>query len=340
MKYIYLCFSLLLIFSSAHCAPSLNISAYGGEIPHHLIEKFQKQTGIQVHLSTFESNENLFLKLKSSADPIYDLITPSNYYVHRFILFRMLEPLDIKTIPNTKNINPFFLNPKSKPIYGIPFLWGATGIFYNTNYVKFPPNHWKDLWEKRFENQLLLLDDTREVFSVSLLSLGLNPNTFHIEDLKLAYLQLQKLANNIKLFASDAMPSIIINEDAPAGIAWNGDVIKAQLENSAIQFVLPSEGFIIWAECFAIPRGAKNKENAIKFINFVLEPKNAAEITKIMKFPVTIDKAKQFLPPNLATQPFLFLAPEILKRGILQQDAPENIIKTYNSYWELFKISL
>jgi spermidine/putrescine transport system substrate-binding protein len=340
MRYFWILLITLGLASPIISAPSLRIAAYGGEIPHQLIEKFQKQTGIKIYLTTFESNENLFLKIKSSKNQIYDLITPSHYYVNRFIQFNMLEPLQVSSFIHYKELNPYFVNPHLKTVYGIPFLWGVTGIFYNSSYIHHPPKHWQDLWEKQYNNQLLLLDDTREVFSMALLSLGLTPNTFNLHDLEIAYQQLKKLSQNIKLLASDAMPSIIINEDAKLGMAWNGDVIKAQTENMHIKFILPPEGFVVWAECFAIPKGAKNAKHALQFIDFILDAKNSAEITRVTKFAVTNEKAKKYLPEKLASHPYLFLNQALLKQGTLQQDAPEDIIKTYNAYWELFKISL
>jgi spermidine/putrescine transport system substrate-binding protein len=331
---------LLFVCVNIYAAKSLQIAAYGGEIPLELIKKFEQQTGISVHLTTFESNENLFLKLKSSRENLYDLITPSNYYVNRLEKFNMLEPIQKDKITNLKDIEPSFFPSHSNSLFGIPFVWGATGIFYNEQYISSQPSHWSDLWDSTYKEQLLLIDDTREVFSIALLSMGLSPNEYNHKRIQQAYIKLQQLKNNIKLFASDALPSIITDEDALIGMAWNGDINKVQKENPHVKFVYPEEGFVIWAECFAIPKHAKHIQEAYQFINFILQPEHAAEITKMMHYPVTNLKAKQYLPLSLVTNPLLFPDRKILKKGFLQQDAPNKVIQQYNDYWEQFKMSL
>jgi spermidine/putrescine transport system substrate-binding protein len=331
---------LLFVCLNAYAGKTLQIAAYGGEIPLQLIKKFEQQTGIKVHLTTFESNENLFLKLKSSRENLYDLITPSNYYVNRLEKFNMLEPLQKDKIKDFKDIETSFFPKDKKALYGIPFVWGATGIFYNEQFIHHPPTRWLDLWSHNYKEQLLLIDDTREVFSIALLALGLSPNEFNQQRINEAYLKLQQLTSNIKLFASDALPSIITDEDAIIGMAWNGDINKVQKENPHVKFIYPEEGFVIWAECFSIPKHAKHIEEAYTFINFMLNPEHAAEITTMMHYPVTNSKAKQLLPPSLTGNPLLFPERKIIQRGFLQQDAPEQVIQLYSNYWEQFKMSL
>ena len=148
---------LLSIFLSFDaCAQDiLRIAAYGGEIPNSLIHQFEQETRIKVYLSTFESNENLLLKLKSSKQGLYDLITPSNYYVERFKSFNMLEDLNLERIPNAKGISDFFLNKNQTKVYGLPFVWGATGIFYNQKYIKQGPKKWLDFWLPMFKDKLI-----------------------------------------------------------------------------------------------------------------------------------------------------------------------------------------
>jgi len=331
---------LLLVCLNVYAGKTLQIAAYGGEIPLQLIKKFERQTGVKVHLTTFESNENLFLKLKSSRENLYDLITPSNYYVNRLEKFNMLETLQKEKIKYLKDIDPNFFPKNTTALYGVPFVWGATGIFFNEQYIHHPPSHWSDLWRSQYKEQLLLIDDTREVFSIALLAIGLSPNEFNQQKIHKAYLKLEQLTSNIKLFASDALPSIITDEDAIIGMAWNGDINKVQKENPHVKFIYPEEGYVIWAECFSIPKHAKHIDEAYAFINFILDPEQAAEITKTMHFPVTNPNAKQFLPHALTESPLLFPDRKVLNKGVLQQDAPEKIIQLFSNYWEQFKMSL
>jgi len=134
-------------YATAFCQSYLNIYVWGGEIPQSLIRKFEKQTGIKVNFSTFESNEALYAKLKTTND--FDLILPSSYLIPKLAENNKLLKLDLKKIPNLKNINPNFLNAKydANNQYSIPYSWGVTGIFYNAQFNS-PPKHWRELWQK------------------------------------------------------------------------------------------------------------------------------------------------------------------------------------------------
>ena len=332
-------FCILLISKACFCQKTLRIAAWGGEIPHELIAKFEKKTGTKVFITTVESNESLLIKLKTSKKSLYDIIAPSNYYVDMLAKMHMIQKLDPNQIPELQHISSVFINPKG-PLYSVPFIYGASGIFYNKKWVKEIPYHWTDFWKASYQDQLLLLDDTREVFSATLLSQSLSPNTQNPAEIKKAYQQLLKLTPNIKLFASDAVPRIITDEDAQIGMAWNGDVVKSRQENPNIEFVYPREGFILWNEGFSITQNAENIEEAYAFINFILEPQNSALITKKFGFSVTNEKAKDYLPKHLVEDPILFPSPEILKYGILQKSLDANTLKLYNEYWERFKLSI
>ena len=330
---------LLCFFSSLGFSQEvLKIAAWGGEIPAELVKEFEKNTGIKVYLSTFESNESLVVKLKSSKHNLYDLITPSNYYVEQLQKMDMLQEIDKSALGHLQEIDPVFLN-KNEALYGLPFLWNATGIFYNQKWIKNPPMHWSELWSKTYKDQLLILDDTREVFSIALISLGYTPNDSNLADIQKAYLKLLQLTPNIKLFASDAMPRIMASEDAIIGMGWSGDIIKVQTENPNIKLIYPTEGFIISAECFAIPKHSSNVKAAIAFINFMTEPKQAATITRLMGFPVTNTKAKNYLPKQLAEDKTLFPTKAVMKKGILQSDVSHDALQEYQKKWGDFKLS-
>ncbi|MDQ5883761.1 MAG: spermidine/putrescine transport system substrate-binding protein [Pseudomonadota bacterium] len=323
----------------AFAQKSLRVAAWGGEIPSSLINQFEKKTGIKVYLTTIESNESLLIKLRTSKQSLYDVIAPSNYYITLLEQMQLIQKLDAKRIPELQHIEPRFLNPK-ETLYTVPFLYGATGIFYNQQWIKTPPRHWQDFWSTNYRDQLLLLDDPREIFSIALLAQNHSPNSENPLEIQKAFRKLLKLTPNIKLFASDAMPRMITDEDALIGCTWNGDAVRAQLENPQIQFVYPQEGYILWSEGFSITQNAKNIDAAYAFINFILEPQNSAEITKQLHFSVTNQMAKLYLSSQTKENAILFPSKETLDRGILQKPISPNILNIYHQYWEKFKLSI
>lgn len=334
--------SLFLFSSLSFASPIVNVYVWGGEIPKEVQHDFEKKYGIKVNFSTYDNNETLYAKLKATRRGIYDVIMPSGYYVERMRHQDMLLPFNPQKIPNLKNLSTLFVQNDFDPgnHYSAPIVWGITGIFYNKNAVKKPPASWQDLWEARWKEQLLLLDDAREVFAIGLLSLGYDPNDANPKHIEAAYQKLLALVPNIKLFASENIQSIIIDEDALLGSGWNGDANKAHQENPAISFVYPKDGFVIWSDCLAIPKNAPHPEEAHLFINYILSIQAGQKIAFKTGFAITNQQARQALPKNVQENPLLYPSEDVLKGAHFQRDVGEDALRLYNHYWEKLKLAL
>lgn len=319
----------------------LNIYGWAGEIPSALIKKFEHETGIRVNFSSYDNNETLYAKLHASTQPIYDIVVPSAYFVERLKKQGFLKALDKTRLPYFKNIEPEFLDPAydAHNAYSVPMVWGATGIFYNQKWIESPPKTWADLWDETWRAKLMLLDDPREVFAMALLSLGYSPNDENPKHLEAAFQHLKALNPNVKLFASESIQAIMIDEDALVGLGWNGDASKAHAENPNIDFVYPKEGFVIWVDCLAILNNAPHSDEAYQFIDFMLKAENAAIQGQSDGYAITNAAGKALLPEALQKNPMVYPSPEILKRGIVQRDASEENLELYNTYWQKLKFS-
>jgi spermidine/putrescine transport system substrate-binding protein len=319
----------------------VNVYTWSGVIPDFIIQQFEKETGIKVNFSTYDSNETMYAKLRASKNPGYDVVEPSSYYIDRMRRQNMLEELDKSKLSNFKNLNPEFLNkaydPKSQ--FSSPFIWGVTGIFANqSEYPNGSIKKWSDLWDPKYKDQLMLLNDAREVFSVALRVLGYSTNDSNPEHIKQAYLKLKELTPNIRLFNSDAVISIFIDEDVKIGMAWNGDLFKAKRENANLNFVYPADGFVIWVDNIAIPKGAPHKENAYKFMNFLLRADVAKAIALDNSYPTANLAAHKLLPENIRNSPIVYPSHEILSHGEFQTDIGDKALALYEKYWEELKM--
>lgn len=323
--------------------PTLNLYVWSAEIPASVIKQFEQKTGVRVNVAFYESNEIMYAKLRASKSPGYDIVLPSSYFVDRMRKQNMLEILDKSKLPNWKNLNPELLHLAYDPTnaVSVPHLWGVTGIFYNNAYYKQNSlKKWADLWNPAYENQVLLLDDTREVFSIALLTLGYSPNDKNPAHIKQAYLKLKELMANVKVFSGDTVVSTIIDEDANLGSAWNGDTYKASLENKRIQFVYPQDGFVIWVDNLVIPKTAPHKDTAYAFINFLLEAQIGKNIALKTHYPTANLAAQKLLPTAIQQNPIIYPKKNTLKHGTFQTDLDEDTLALYESYWEQLKIGL
>jgi spermidine/putrescine transport system substrate-binding protein len=336
-------FLLLLLFPLQALAEDkiVNVYAWSGEIPDTVVRQFEKATGIRVNLSTYDNNEIMYAKLRANKHAGYDVVNPSSYFVDRMRKQGMLEKLDKSKLPNVKYLDPAYLQADYDKgmAYSLPHVSGVTGIFVNTNYYATTKlTKWADLWDARYDNKLMLLNDTREVFSMALLMLGFSANDQDPAHIKAAYLKLKALMRNVKVFSSETVTSIIIDEDATLGMAWNGDVFKAAKENPSVAFIFPQEGFVIWVDNLVIPENAPHKENAYAFINFMMRPEMAKEVALSTNFSTANLAAQALLPPNIRQNPTIYPPPSVLRRGQFQTDVSDETASLLEKYWEELKM--
>lgn len=343
MKYclpFFLCIGLM-ISSHGHAHDNtLNIYAWSGEIPREIIDQFAKETGIHVNYSVFDNNEIMYTKLRTNPKG-YDIVEPSTYYIERMQNQHMLEKLDKSKLTHYNNIDPFFLNRSYDPqsLYSMPFAWGVTGIFYNKDYfTESDIKTWSDLYQPKFHNSLMLLDEIRSVFSSTLRMLNYSINDQNPAHLREAYLKLKQLRPNIRLFNSDAVVSILIDEDATIGMAWSGDVYTAQKENPKLQFVYPRDGFEIWVDHFVLLKNAPHRENAYTFLNFLLRSDVAKAVSFYTNYSTTNLAAKNSMPEAIRNNPILYPSYEILRRGEFQTDSGDASAILLEKYWEWLKM--
>ena len=337
----------LVLILSFFCASAMaednvvNVYVWSQELSPKIVAQFQKDTGIKVNYSTFDSNEVLYAKMKASKQAQYDVVEPSSYYITRMARENMIEALDKTKLSNYQNLNPAFTHPDYDPKgeYSIPWVWGLTGIFVNRKY--YPEDKiekWTDLWSPKYHDSLLLLDDPREVFNIGLMTLGYNPNTSNLQQLQKAYNNLVGLLPNVRLYNSSSVASILIDEDATIGMAWNADVYKASVQNPDIKFIYPKDRFVVWVDAFVVPSNAPHRENAYKFLNYVMQAKIAALQVKETYYPTANLAAMAELPPELANNEIIFPSAEILKRAYFQTDIDDSALDAVSRYWQLLKL--
>lgn len=319
----------------------LNVYNWSDFMPDSVIQEFEHETGIRVNYSTFDSNETMYAKLKADPDIGYDVIVPSSYYVQRMAREHMLHKISPRQFSNFHNLNPLFTNQgyDAQNNYSIPYLWGTTGIVINDQYWD-PKSiiHWRQLWAPRFKNQLLMLDDSREVFAIALITLGYSINDRQPDHIKKAYEHLLALKQNIKVFNTNADVPIYADEDATAGMGWSGDVYQSMQENKHLRYIYPKDGFTIWVDCVSIPKFAPHYQNALKFLNFLMRPDIAKQITVMTGYSTPNLEGSKLLPKQLQDNPVVNPPAAVLKRGQFQLDLG-SADAIYEKYWQRLKIA-
>ena len=248
---------------------------WGEYIDPEIIDLFEEETGIDVIYEEFETNEIMYPKIQSGAIA-YDVVCPSDYMIQRMIENDLLAEINYDHIPNLKYIGDNYMkmsrqfDPGNK--YSVPYLWGTVGILYNKKMVDEPVDSWGILWDKKYEDSILMQDSVRDAFAVALKYLGYSLNSTDLDELEAAKNLLIEQKPLVQAYVIDQVRDKMIGGEAALGVIYSGEALYCQQENPDLDYVIPKEGTNIWIDSWVIPKNAKNVENAEAFINFLCRP--------------------------------------------------------------------
>ncbi|GIN41634.1 MULTISPECIES: ABC transporter substrate-binding protein [Heyndrickxia] len=319
---------------------TLTVYNWGDYIEPKLIKKFEKETGIKVIYQTFDSNEAMMTKIQQGGTT-FDVAVPSEYAIDKMKKENLLLPMDHSKLPNLKYINPRFLDlPFDEGNkYSIPYFWGTVGIVYNKELLNGKNiSSWNDLWDKGLKNQILLTDGAREVIGMGLNSLHYSLNDTNEAHLQEAKRKLDLLTPNVKAIVGDEIKLFLANNEAAIGVVWSGEAAGIVEENEDLDYVVPKEGSNLWFDNMVIPKTAKNIDGAHKFINFMLDPKNAAANAEYIGYSTPNEKALDYLPKEISEDKRFY--PDLDKAEGLEvyENLGKRMLAHYNELFLEFKM--
>ena len=239
-------------------------------------EEFEKLTGIKVNYVTYESNEDLYPKIKNGGAS-YDIIIPSDYMIERMISENMLLEIDTKSIPNYKYISDDYKNmyfdPENK--FSVPYNVGMVGLIYNTKMVEETPTSWTVMWDERYAGKILMIDNPRDAFAIPQKILGYSLNTTDEKELSDVAQLLIEQKPLLQGYVMDEVFNKMESGEAAMVPYYVGDYILMKDVNPDLAFVYPEEGVNVFVDSICIPECSQNYEAAIKYINFLLDPEVA-----------------------------------------------------------------
>lgn len=256
----------------------LNVYNWGEYIDEDVIKQFEETYQIKVNYETYADNEYMYSKVVSGTTH-FDVICPSDYMIQKLISENRLEPLDYTQIPNVKNIDPTHFKSSEtfdpNNIYSVPYCWGTLGILYNKTMVDEPITSWSALFDEKYKDNILMIDSIRDAYAIALSYLGYDLNTKDLNEIKDATALLKRQYPLVQAYVIDQVRDKMIIGEAAMGVIYSGEAIYTQRENPDLEYVVPEEGSNVWIDSWVIMKNAKNKENALKWINFMCDPEIA-----------------------------------------------------------------
>lgn len=306
-------------------AKTVNVYIWTNYLPDDVIADFERETGIEVNVDTYDSNEAILDKLQSGVAD-YDIVVPSDYMVKILIPQGLLAEIDHARLKNFKNLDPRFLGRKYDPgnRHSVPYLWGTTGIGYDKSKIKEPIDSWGALFDERHAGRILMLDDTREAFGAALKLMGRSINETDPAVLRQAAEMLKKQKRLVRTYNSSDFANLLAAGDVDVAHGWNGELAEVvEAAPDRLAYVVPKEGGTLWVDNAAIPRTARNVDSAYAFLDFVMRPEIAARIVNGVHYAGANRAAFDRIDEKIRTNPAIYPPQEVLDRCELIEDLGE-----------------
>ena len=297
----------LLTASGAQADGKLSIYHWFEYIPQELLDKFSAETGIEVTMDTYDSNEAMLASLKAGGMGSYDVAVPGDYMVAIMIEEGLLDVIASGELSNKGNIADAWANPSYDPgwKHSIPYQWGSTSFAVDTQAYSGNINTTDILFDPpaALAGKINMLDSQGEVMLMAALHLGMEQCSTNREKLKALNDLLISAKDKWASFNSDTAKEVLVSGDVSVGQIYDGFAAKAREEKPSLKYAFPTRGYVVWMDNVVLLEDAPNRENALKFMDFLLEPENIAAVSNYARYGNALDGTARFLDPELAALP-------------------------------------
>ena len=314
----------------------VNVHNWGEYIDESIFSIFERETGIKVNYSTYETNEALYSLMRRGGANI-DVIIPSDYMIARMVEEDMLAELDFSNIPNFSLIDERYkgLNYDPNNKFSVAYMTGTVGLIYNSSKISDEINSWSALFDERYSGQILMFDNPRDAFGIALKYLGFSLNTVNEDEIREAFVLLSHQRPILQAYVMDQIFDKLESGEAWIGPYYAGDFLVMAENNPDLQFARPVEGTNYFVDAMCIPKDATNKENAEAFINFITRTDIAIMNMEYIYYASANYEAAAAFAEDLDPDDYaiMFASSEVLANSEVYSHLPRNILELYDELW-------
>ena len=325
--------------TTALAAEKLSLYNWFEYMPQELLDKFTAETGIEVSMDTYDSNEAMLAALKAGALGDYDLAVPGDYMVKIMIDEGLLDTFSASELQNFGNIEQQWLDVSFDRgrRHSIPYQWGSTSFSVDRAVYKGDIRTTDLLFDPpaALSGKINMLDSQGEVLALASLHLGIAQCNTDRAKLRALDKLLQEAKQHWASFGSDIAKDVLVSGDVAAGMIYNGFSAKARAEKPTIEYSYPRQGFIVWMDNLVLLKNAPNRANALKFMDFMLRPENVGVLTNFAQYAPGVKGAKPYLTEELRTSPES--NPPADAKGVFIEVCDEQTQTLYDAIWQNLK---
>lgn len=327
--------ALLLTATAAQAEGELHIYNWGNYTSPELIEKFEAEHDVEVTVTDYDSNDTALAKIEAGGHG-FDIVVPTHSYIPIFVEKGLLLEPGIPEMENYGNISERWRDVEWDPgrRWSVPWQWGTTGVAVNTSAYD-GDVHTSAIWldpPEALRGKINVVPEMQDVVSLALLYTGGEPCTTDREQLRAARDALVA-AKEHWMSMDYGMTERLAAGDVMASVNWNGSTFRARLENPDVAYGYPQEGYLVWMDNAAILADARNVENAKLFLNFAMDPENAAMISEFARYANGIEGSEAFLPEDMASAPEIVVPDELADAGRFTPACPAEAQAMYAAIW-------
>lgn len=278
----------------------LRILAWDGYADKDWIAEFDKTFDADVKVVFAQTDDEIWSKIKGSDGADFDLFAVNTAELQRYIDAKLAAPHDLAKLPNQQATLPQFRDlstvggvTRDGAVYGIPFAFDSIGLIYDTTKVTPAPTSMAVLWDPKYKGKILAYDASAHNFSFAALASGIN-TPFHLtgEQLEAMKAKLIDLQKNVLSYYQSSDEALKIYQDNDVALIFANfgqQQLKQMLGAGApVKYVVPEEGGLAWLDTWALSKGAKDKDLAEAWVNFVIQKKISAQLTERQGFGNTV----------------------------------------------------
>lgn len=313
----------------------LQLYNWGDYTSPEMIEKFEAETGIDVTITDYDSNDTALAKVQAGGHG-FDLVVPSANYVQIWVELGLIQPLDHSKLTNIANIAPEWVDVPWDPgrAHTIPWQWGTTGMAVNTSVYTGDINTSDIVFNPPAELQgkINVVPEMADVMALAIMNVGGEPCTDDLEVLRQVRDLLVAAKPHWLSMDYDSEAKLSAN-DISAALTWNGPSMRARLANPPVQFGYPVEGYPVWMDSVALLSDAQNVEEAYEFMNFILAPENAAMISNYARYGNGVAGSEEFMDEEMQSAPEIVVPEEHRANGVFLPTCPAPVTELYSQIW-------
>lgn len=317
----------------------MTLYTWSDYFPEELAAAFEEETGIDLTVDYYDSNETLEAKLRASNGTGYDVVVPGDYMVQILRDSDLLLEIDATSLPNGANIKESFVDPyfDEGRMYTVPYLYGTTGYMYDSAKTDTELTSWADYFNAPASlGPVGTMNDQSEVINSALRATGGTTCTTDPDELQAAQDLLGEFKSQVSTISSEGILDRLAGGEESIAMIWNGAGMRARADLDTLVYVYPTEGLSLWQDNFAVPVGATNVDQALTFLNWMMEPENSAFAANFQRYGSGITGVEEFLDEEMATAPEMNI-PEGYEGAQPVEPCTNEELTNYTQIWESFK---